>query len=249
MEELKLGDIRKFDNGVIGVVCNTSNGPYYEVIEPNGNKRMIPQSCTFTIPKLKPEIRSMLNAVSDAIINCEEKRKAVSEAYVASSRATENLNALVERLKTFDQEMTLKEFENALIRNMGPKYNKICDRGYNFNLSFNSNSLDLKLLYRTMVKKYATPENTSYVSTDYDGRILFERSTEAYSKEIKRNSCLCLPFITSGIKGVLISDDKDLSAADKNTIFFNHKVHFCFLGAKLTEEMAAKVAKSIQIQK
>lgn len=249
MEELKLGDIRKFDNGVIGVISNTSNGPFYEIIEPNGEKRMIPQSCTSTIPRLKPEVRSMLNTLSEAIIDCEVKRQAVSDAYIASSRANDRVNELIERLKTFGQEMGIKEFENAVIRNMGSKYNKICERGYSFKLSFNANSLDLKLLYRTMIKKYATPENTPYVSRNYDDSLVFEKFKDSYSKEINRNSCLCLPFITSGINGVMISEDKDLSVADKNTIFFNHKIHYCFLGGMLTEEMAAKVAKSIQIQK
>lgn len=249
MEELKLGDIRKFDNGIIGVVSNTSNGPFYEVIEPNGEKRMIPKSCSFTIPKLKPEVRSMLNAVSDAIINCEEKKRAVSQAYVESSRATDRLNEVITRLKTFGQGMTLKEFEKLLISKLGSKYNKLCDMGYIIELSFNANSLDLRLHYRTMVKKYATPENTTYVSRSYDDGICLEWTSGGYKSTLEKYSRLTPSFIVEGLNGAMASEDKSLSVADKNSIMFNHEVHYCYLDGKLTDEMATLVAKNVQIYK
>ena len=249
MEKLKLGDIRKFDNGVIGVVLNTSNGPFYEIIELNGNKRMIPQSCSFTIPKLKPEVRSLLNGVSDAIINCEEKRKAVSQAYVESSCATDRLNDVISRLKTFGQGMTLKEFENLVISKLGSKYNKLCDMGYVLEFSFNANSLDLRLHYRTMVKKYATPENTTYVSNGYDGGICLEWTSGGYKSTLDKYSRLTPSFIVKGLQCAIASEDKSLSVADKNSVMFNHEVHYCYLDGKLTDEMATLVAKNVQIFK
>lgn len=249
MEELKLGDIRKFDNGVIGVVCNTSNGPYYEVIEPNGEKRMIPDTMSYSIPKLKPELRSLLNTLSEAIVDCESKRKAVSEAYMASSRANDRVNELIERLKTFGQEMGIKEFEKAVIKYLGPKYKIICDKGYILNFKFGVESLSLTIQYRKIVRKYANTDNTPYVFQNYDGSLSLERYKESYSKEVEKLSHLCLPFVFNKINGLMSYDTKELNMADKNTIIFSHDVHYCFLGAKLTEEMAAKVAKSIQIQK
>ena len=71
---------------------------------------------------------------------------------------------------------------------------------------------------------------------------------EAYRKEVEKHTCLCLPFVM-GEKFSMSYDKKFLSVADKNTIFFNHEVNYCFLDAQLTEEMAAEVAKSIKIQK
>lgn len=249
MDKLNLGDIRKFENGVIGVVSNTSNGPYYEVIEPNGEKRMIPDSMAYSIPKLKPELRSMLNTLSEAIVDCESKRKAVSEAYMASSRANDRVNEIIERLKTFGQEMGVKEFENAVIRHLGSKYNKICDRGYNFKLKFSANSLSLTLTYRNIVKKYASPDNTSYVFRNYDDTISLERYKDSYSKEVEKYSKECLPFVLRSKVCPMSYDTKELSIADKNTIIFNHDVHYCFLEGRLTEEMAEIVAKTIQFQK
>lgn len=247
MEALNLGDVRKFENGVIGVVLEES-GPYYAVLMIDGSKRMVDKSLSYSIPRLKPEVRSMFNALSDAIIDYDNKKKAASEAYVQSSRACDRLNKLVDRLSSFGQEMNLKDFENAVIRNLGSKYNKICDRGYTFKFKFSAHSLSLQLYYRTQIKKYATPDNTPYVSRNYDDTVNVDTYKESYRKEVENHTCLCLPFVM-GEKFSMSYDKKFLSVADKNTIFFNHEVNYCFLDAQLTEEMAAEVAKSIKIQK
>ena len=72
MEALNLGDVRKFENGVIGVVLEES-GPYYAVLMIDGSKRMVDKSLSYSIPRLKPEVRSMFNALSDAIIDYDNK--------------------------------------------------------------------------------------------------------------------------------------------------------------------------------
>ena len=68
---------------------------YYAVLMIDGSKRMVDKSLSYSIPRLKPEVRSMFNALSDAIIDYDNKRKAASQAYVESSRASDRLNKLV----------------------------------------------------------------------------------------------------------------------------------------------------------
>ena len=87
-----------------------------------------------------------------------------------------------------------------------------------------------------------------FVEKILSGEKKYEFRRRIYRKEVEKHTCLCLPFVM-GEKFSMSYDKKFLSVADKNTIFFNHEVNYCFLDAQLTEEMAAEVTKKIKIQK
>ena len=64
---MKIGDIKKFESGVVGVVLEEISGGYL-VFTLSGKQYHIPYGTPFVSPRLKPEARALLMEVGNAQI-------------------------------------------------------------------------------------------------------------------------------------------------------------------------------------
>lgn len=245
MEKLKIGDIKKFENGVVGVVLGEMMGGYI-VFTLSGQEYCIPYGTPFVSPRLKPETRALLMEVGNAQIEYEKAREAVSKAYIESSRKSDYLKKVKERVVTAGQSMDLKQFKDCLIRCMGSKYNKLESGGYNLKVRYSSNVVSVNIVKAKVVKKYVNPDNTPFVSYNYDNSLLIEWSSSAYSKALIEEGQKSLDFESSNDK-IAFGETREFSIGDKSSLIFNQRVNYTLLNANLNEETAKKFAESIKI--
>lgn len=245
MEKLKIGDIKKFENGVVGVVLEEISGGYL-VFTLSGKQYHIPYGTPFVSPRLKPEARALLMEVGNAQIEYDKAREAVSKAYIESSRKSDYLKKVKERVVTAGQSMDLKQFKDCLIRCMGPKYSKLETGGYNLKVRYSSNVVSVNIVKSKVIKKYVTPDNTPFVSYNYDNSLLIEWSSSAYSKALVEEGQKSLDFESSNDK-IAFGETREFSIGDKSSLIFNQRVNYTLLNANLNEETAKKFAESINI--
>ena len=246
MERLKIGDIRKFENGIIGVVLGT-NGSNYSVFTLDGKTYFIPYTMSCVSPRLKPEYRAALTEVGNAQIEYEKAREAVSEAYINASRKGDYLNKLKENINSIGQNMGVKQFTECLIHYLGLKYNKLLENDFTLKVKYASNAITVNIVKAKIVKKYVNPDNTPFVTYGYDNSLLIEWSSSAYSKALVTEGQKTLDFESSDGK-VIFSETRDFSIGDKASLIYNQRVSYSMLSAYLTEDNAKKIASAIVVK-
>lgn len=246
MENLKIGDIRKFENGVIGVVLEVS-AREYKVFTLEGKEYFISNTMNCISPRLKPEVRVLLNEVGDAQVEYEKAREAASKAYIESSRRCEYLNKVKESVVTAGQSMDLRQFKDCLIRYMGVKYDKLLKGEYSLKVRYSSNVVSVNIVKAKVIRKYVSPDNTPFVTYNYDNTLLIEWSSSAYSKALVEEGRKSFDFKSSDEK-ILFGETREFSIGDKNSLIFNQRVNYTLLNAYLNEETAKRFAEGVEIK-
>ena len=246
MEKLKIGDIKKFENGVVGVVLEVMSRDY-AVFTLDGKTYHIPNTMSCVSPRLKPETRALLMEVGNAKIEYEKAREAVSNAYIEASRKGDYLKKVKECVVTAGQSMDLKQFKECLIHYLGNKYNKLVNNDYSLKVKYYSGTVSVDIVKAKIVKKYVNPDNTPFVTYEYDNTLLIEWSSSAYSQALIAEGKKSLDFESSDSK-VLFSETRDFSIGDKNSLIYNQRVHYTLLSGYLNEETAKKFAEGIVIR-
>lgn len=247
MEQLKIGDIRKFENGVVGVVIDVFKDSYH-VVNMDGKVWTVSNTIPCVSPRLKPELRELLRGIADSKIEYEKAREAVSEAYIRSSRCHDEYKRLVKRLETFGEEMSLSDFRGLLKDSLGSAIlKKLEDNGYKIAVSFRSGgTITVEIHKDKIVRKYVSPDNTSFVTPDYDGTLLLETYTSAYQKALQEQTSKCLNFhITEPLMSV---SQVDFTIGDKNSLVFHHNVACVLTNGKLEPATARVIASCINVK-
>lgn len=246
MEKLKIGDIKKFENGVVGVVLEVMSRDY-AVFTLDGKTYHIPNTMSCVSPRLKPETRALLMEVGNAKIEYEKAREAVSNAYIEASRKGDYLKKVKERVVTAGQSMDLKQFKECLIHYLGNKYNKLVNNDYSLKVRYSAGAVSVDIVKSKIVKKYVNPDNTPFVTYEYDNTLLIEWSSSAYSQALIAEGKKSLDFESSDSK-VLFSETRDFSIGDKSSLIYNQRVSYTLLSGYLNEETAKKFAEGIVIR-
>ena len=244
MDKLNIGDIKKFSDGTIGVIISIESNAY-EVLQTNGKSKYVSFDLSYVSPRLRPELRKLLEAIGQSKVDYENARKAVSKAYIEAGRKGDEFERLKKKLLTFDEMMDLSEFKNLLIKQMGGVYDKLLGNDYLLSVNFSVHSLSVEFAKSSIVKKYASPENTPFLTREYDGSLLIERYAGSYADALKKWGSKCVTF--NSASPVYMSNSKDFYISDKNTLMFNHKVVFTMLDVDLSEKTISKFLSNIKI--
>lgn len=247
MEQLKIGDIRKFENGVVGVVIEVFKDSYH-VVNVDGKVWTVSNTVPCVSPRLKPELRELLKGIADSKVEYEKAREAVSEAYLRSSRAHDEYKKLLNRLETFGEEMSLSSFRDLIKDSLGTVVCcKLEDNGYKIAVSFRSSGVITVEIHKDkIIRKYVSPDNTPFVTSDYDGSMLLETYTSSFQNALQEQVSKCLSFyITEPLTPVFHSD---FTIGDKNSLIFHHNVACVLMNGKLNPTTARLIASCINVK-
>ena len=247
MEGLKIGDIKKFENGVVGVVIDIFKDGYH-VVNLDGKVWTVSNTLSYVSPRLKPELRELLNGIAYSKIEYENARKAVEEAYLKSSRCHDTYQKLIKRLETFGEEMSLSEFRNLIKDSLGSSVvTKLETNDYKISVSFRSSGQITVEFYKDkLVCKNMNPANTSFVTPDYDGKMLLETFTSSYQKALQEQVSKCLTFHIT--EPMISTSHVDFTVGDKNSLMFHHNVACVLMNGKLNPATARLVASCVNVK-
>ena len=119
--------------------------------------------------------------------------------------------------------------------------------GFTVKVRYGSNTISVDIVKSKVVKKYVNPDNTPFVTYEYDNSLLIEWSSSAYSKALVTEGQKTLDFESSDGK-VIFSETRDFSIGDKASLIYNQRVSYSMLSAYLTEDNAKKIASTIVVK-
>lgn len=249
MERLKIGDIRKFKDGVndvTGVIIDINDNGYL-VFDIYGEKKIIHRISSFSIPHLKPEIRDYLKEIGNTKAREKELQEEVNRLHQEISRCEGKYRSLVSNFKEYQMGMPKESFTERLKKVLGDKYTEMCKRGYKLNVKANATSVFVSIYKSYVIAEYATPEKVPYLEYGFNDNIEVKRYDYRYTDAISQEEKNCLIF--KATSPIILTDIKDIIVDSQGTLIFNHDVQFMYLKGNLNEESLNVFVKGIHIER
>lgn len=263
MEELKVGDIRNFEDYGIGVICEVGY-IRYKIINEFGNEDYISKETPYKSVWLRPEIREQLGKVCESykinkmidsqIESLTKRKKEIYDNHIANLEKLNKLNNTVdskEFLEIFKNSLSSEVFELLCKKYYYAIKLECNDKGNNYILSIrkrvklaSNKDLHNGCLYNTFVYK----QNSIGYSV---GKYIIDKENPAYNSVFYSNySCNSIELtFKNPIYRSKLREQADLEMNNSHTALLFKSIYDIKLGyEEITKDMAIKLAKNIIVK-
>lgn len=253
MKNLKVGDIKKFNNGdeefVAAVV--EANDIGVTLINMDGYKKTFDfYRCTrmsYSATRLAPEIREQFDKIVDSykvysrLLSDIEKMKALSEKKLdAVKKDIEKLQSIQGK---FSYDKTGEVFLKYLSK-VKPTVVKKLESDYRMDCSKTPVGVWLQFTRYEEIEKWANPHSYSFLYRDYETLRIGEKNN-SYKELCNKHSKGDAKFELSKLKGDF-RVTSELTVGDKDSLYYRNVISVLFPMDCLTEDYMKKLIKSVK---